>query len=108
MADDKQNGFERVRTRSRDVAPPRTRSARKEYRRRNAEVEEETPQKQLWVQIRLLPIWLRVILVLALLAGAAVLGAIVGYGYIGDGEPGDVLKKETWIHILDIINGKES
>ena len=33
---------------------------------------------------------------------------MIGYGYIGDGEIGDVLKKETWIHILDIIKGKES
>ena len=70
--------------------------------------EEAAPKKQFWVQIRLLPIWLRIILVLLLLIGAAILDAIIGYGYIGDGEPADVFKKETWIHILDIIKGKES
>ncbi|MCM3744154.1 DNA-directed RNA polymerase subunit beta [Sporosarcina luteola] len=65
-------------------------------------------KQRLWVQIRLFPIWLRIVIVLLLLAGAAVLGVIIGYGYIGDGQPADALKKETWIHILDIIKGKES
>ncbi|MEW9500819.1 DNA-directed RNA polymerase subunit beta [Jeotgalibacillus marinus] len=28
---------------------------------------------------------------------------MVGYGVIGDGDPQDVLKKETWTHILDLV-----
>ncbi|WP_262174324.1 DNA-directed RNA polymerase subunit beta [Saccharococcus sp. Marseille-Q5394] len=72
-------------------------------------IDEETSGKpRIWVQIRLFPIWLRIVLVLLLLAGAAILGAMIGYGFVGDGQPSDVLKKETWIHILDIIKGKES
>ena len=51
------------------------------------------------------PIWLRVILVLAMLAGAIVLGVMVGYGVIGDGKPSDALKLETWQHIFDIMGG---
>lgn len=88
-------------------ATTRTRSSRNDNRRRSTEIEQTAPKKQFWVQVRLLPIWLRIILVLLLLAGAAIFGAIIGYGYIGDGEPADVLQKETWTHILDIINGKE-
>ncbi|MCZ2257550.1 DNA-directed RNA polymerase subunit beta [Sporosarcina sp. G11-34] len=65
-------------------------------------------EKTLWVQIRMIPIWLRIILVALLIAGAALLGVIVGYGYMGDGNPADALKKETWTHIIDIIKGKES
>lgn len=60
-----------------------------------------------WVQIRLFPIWLRIILVIVLIVLAAVLGAMVGYGVIGDGEPREVLKWETWQHIIDIISGKK-
>ncbi|CAM3134401.1 DNA-directed RNA polymerase subunit beta [Filibacter tadaridae] len=65
-------------------------------------------KKQSWVQIRLLPIWLRVVLVLLLLAATVTLGLTIGYGTIGDGNSADVLKKETWTHIIDIISGKES
>ncbi|MDQ0428329.1 hypothetical protein QOZ98_001155 [Planomicrobium stackebrandtii] len=64
------------------------------------------PKKTWWVQIRLFPIWLRIILVIALIALAAVLGAMVGFGVIGDGRPADALKWETWQHILDIMSGK--
>ena len=67
---------------------------------------EEKPKRALWVQIRLFPIWLRIILVLVLLVLAAVLGVMVGYGMIGDGEPSDALKWETWQHILDLMSGQ--
>src|SRR5690606_38541741 len=71
--------------------------------------EEAVPEKQQkktwWVQIRLFPIWLRIILVLALVVLAAALGAMVGYGILGDGEPRDALKWETWQHIIDIMSG---
>lgn len=107
MTDEKRNSVDELKTPTRTRAT-RTQPSGNEQRRRNSKSEEATPKNQFWVQIRLLPIWLRVVLVLLLLAGVAILGAIIGYGYIGDGEPADVLKKETWTHILDILNGKES
>ncbi|MGH2316940.1 DNA-directed RNA polymerase subunit beta [Planococcus sp. SE5232] len=70
------------------------------------EVKTEEPKKTWWVQIRLFPIWLRIIIVIALVALAAVLGAMVGFGVVGDGEPADALKWETWQHIFDIMSGK--
>jgi hypothetical protein len=108
MTDEKRNSLSRATQKKPDSIRPVTRSTRQEQKRRTVQSEESAPKKQFWVQIRLLPIWLRVVLVLLLLIGAAIFGAMIGYGYIGDGEPGDVLKKETWIHILDIITGKES
>ncbi|ANU10064.1 hypothetical protein A1A1_06092 [Planococcus antarcticus DSM 14505] len=66
----------------------------------------KAPKKTWWVQIRLFPIWLRIIMVVALISLAAVFGAMVGFGVIGDGEPADALKWETWQHILDIMDGK--
>lgn len=70
--------------------------------------EDGEEKRTVWVQIRLFPIWLRILIVLLLLAGAAAGGLIVGYGIVGDGEPMDALKWDTWKHLLNIIQGKES
>ncbi|WP_438315059.1 DNA-directed RNA polymerase subunit beta [Sporosarcina sp. FA9] len=80
---------------------------RAERRRLISEGKAVPPKRTLWVQIRILPIWLRILLVAGLFAGAIALGVTIGYGYMGDGDPSDALKKETWVHILDIMNGKE-
>ena len=85
-----------------------SRMERNKQKKQKSVKEETSEKRRIWVQIRLLPIWLRIVLVLLLLTGAGIGGAILGYGYVGDGQPTDVLKKETWTHILDIINGKES
>ncbi|AYC28847.1 DNA-directed RNA polymerase subunit beta [Paenisporosarcina cavernae] len=68
--------------------------------------QEEVPKRTFWVQIRLFPIWLRIILVLALVAAAMAAGVMVGYGVIGDGEARDALKWSTWDHVLKIMNGE--
>ncbi|MDN4605981.1 DNA-directed RNA polymerase subunit beta [Sporosarcina highlanderae] len=85
-----------------------SRLERNQQKKRKPEKEEPSAKGRIWVQVRILPIWLRIILVLALMAGAVALGVTIGYGYIGDGNPADALKKETWTHIVDIIKGKES
>ncbi|MCH4826859.1 MAG: DNA-directed RNA polymerase subunit beta [Planococcus sp. (in: firmicutes)] len=79
-------------------------SLRKKAKRDVAEP--ASPKKTWWVQIRLFPIWLRIVIVIALIALAAVLGVMIGFGVIGDGSPADALKWETWQHILDIMGGK--
>ena len=81
---------------------------RAERNRLKAEKKDEIPKKTLWVQIRIIPIWLRIILIAILFAGAIAIGVSIGYSYMGDGDPADALKKETWIHIIDIIKGKGS
>ncbi|WP_413377981.1 DNA-directed RNA polymerase subunit beta [Alkalihalobacillus sp. 1P02AB] len=58
-------------------------------------------------RIRLIPIWLRIPIVLALIGGCLILGLMFGYGTIGGQEPTDALKPETWYHILDLIRGNE-
>ncbi|QBP42076.1 DNA-directed RNA polymerase subunit beta [Paenisporosarcina antarctica] len=83
-----------------------TPSKRQQHKAEKAKVKDE--KKTWWVQIRLFPIWLRIILIVALVIGAMAAGLMIGYGYVGDGEPKDALKWETWQHILDILNGKES
>lgn len=75
--------------------------------KRSRKERSEKPVSQMrWVQVRLFPIWLRLLLLLVLLVVAAMVGAMVGFSVIGDGTAGDVFKKETWQHIFDIMNGK--
>ena len=59
-----------------------------------------------WVQIRMFPIWLRILLVILFLAGAAIAGLMLGYGVLGNGEPKDALKWDTYQHMIDIKDGK--
>lgn len=84
-----------------NTSPP---TNRKQLKAEKAEVQNK---KTWWVQIRLFPIWLRIILIISLLVGAIAAGLMIGYGYIGDGTPKDILKLETWQHIIDIYSGKE-
>jgi len=66
----------------------------------------ESAQTTKWVQIRMFPIWLRLLLIILFFAGAAIAGLMVGYGVLGDGEPKDALKWETYQHMIDIKDGK--
>lgn len=76
-------------------------------KKRRTERSPNVEQKRRWVQIRLLPIWLRIILVLLLFIIVTAIGLVFGYSIIGEGEFGDALKWSTWKHILDIMNGIE-
>ncbi|MCM3668736.1 DNA-directed RNA polymerase subunit beta [Mesobacillus maritimus] len=70
-------------------------------------VKKEQQQERVKVRVRLIPIWLRLVLVIVLLALSIVVGAIVGYGVLGGGDPVDVFEKSTWTHVLDLVE-KES
>ncbi|ADU32272.1 DNA-directed RNA polymerase subunit beta [Evansella cellulosilytica] len=54
-------------------------------------------------RIRLIPIWIRLIFVIALFAGSLIAGTMVGFGIVGDGNPRDVLEAETWYNVYDFI-----
>lgn len=60
-------------------------------------------KKSVRLRVRIFPIWLRIIVTLLFCMIALVVGLMVGYGVIGDGSPLDVLKIETWQHIIDIV-----
>ena len=106
MTEEKRNKLEeRLVKKSADIAETKPALRIKRVKKKKNVEEQAKPKTRKWVQIRLLPIWLRVILVLLLLVVAAVVGAMFGYGYLGEGSPGDVLKKETWMHIWDIVKG---
>ncbi|CAG9620187.1 DNA-directed RNA polymerase subunit beta [Sutcliffiella rhizosphaerae] len=78
---------------------------KKQAKEENTEevVEQSRPERIRW-RIRLIPIWLRLIIILAVMAIALIAGSMFGYAVLGGGEPMDVFKKETWQHILDLVN----
>jgi uncharacterized membrane protein len=55
------------------------------------------------IRIRLIPIWVRVLLVLIFMVISTIVGLVVGYGIIGNGNPQDALDKSTWQHIIDLV-----
>ncbi|KWW20897.1 MULTISPECIES: DNA-directed RNA polymerase subunit beta [Peribacillus] len=56
------------------------------------------------IKVRLLPIWLRLLIVIGLIFIAVLSGALLGYSVIGGGHALDVFQKSTWTHIIDIVN----
>lgn len=66
--------------------------------------EEKEPKSNQKIRIRLIPIWLRLIIVVVLMAVMVIIGAIVGYAVIGNGNFLDVFKPSTWTHIVDLVN----
>ncbi|MEQ6390137.1 DNA-directed RNA polymerase subunit beta [Bacillaceae bacterium S4-13-58] len=69
-------------------------------RKRSARQEKKAGKKP---RIRLIPVWVKILLVVILCAVALAVGAMIGYGIIGDGNPKDVFQKETWQHIIDLV-----
>ena len=67
--------------------------------------EEHQEQKSRRIRVRLIPIWLRLILVIILFAASIIVGAAFGYGVMGEGNPMDIFEKSTWTHIRDLIYG---
>jgi hypothetical protein len=81
---------------------------RQENKEEKQEHKEETgearPRK--FQRTRLIPIWLRLVIVLVLMMVSLASGAMIGYGVIGDGKPLDVFKRSTWQHIIDFVEKK--
>lgn len=79
-----------------------TREAVKAQKKQKKE-EQKQAVKSKKIRVRLIPIWLRIIIVIVLLFVSLMLGAMFGYSVLGDGKAGDVFKKSTWTYIIDLI-----
>ena len=66
-----------------------------------AEIKHEENENK--IRIRLIPIWLRVIMIIGLIFVSMTLGAAIGYGVLGDGKVSDVFKPSTWTHLIDLV-----
>ena len=72
--------------------------------REQVKKEKKTRENKKRIRVRLIPIWLRIIIVLILLGASIILGAIFGYAIMGGGEAKDIFEKSTWTHIVDLVN----
>ncbi|WP_163539670.1 DNA-directed RNA polymerase subunit beta [Gracilibacillus sp. YIM 98692] len=66
-------------------------------RRKRSRKEEKTYVR------RLVPVWLKIIIILVLSLLSLLIGMMIGFSVLGDGHPLDVLRVETWKHIIDIV-----
>ncbi|KGR80145.1 DNA-directed RNA polymerase subunit beta [Ureibacillus manganicus] len=82
------------------------RRMRKEEQKKKNEVKQPQTTKEIFLS-RLLATSIKVIIFFTVLLFVAILGLMIGYGVIGDGNPMDALNWATWQHMLDIINGIE-
>lgn len=55
------------------------------------------------LRVRLIPIWLRLLIIIVVCFLSLTAGAMIGYGVVGKGKMTDVFQKQTWQHIVDII-----
>ncbi|MED1672292.1 DNA-directed RNA polymerase subunit beta [Pallidibacillus thermolactis] len=81
-----------------------TRQERRQQKHENSKGEKQRVRKPKKLRVKLIPIWLRIIIVLVLVVVFFLIGAMIGYGVIGEGSPSDVFKPSTWSHITDIID----
>lgn len=64
-------------------------------------------QRRRRLRLRMIPIWLRILLSIVLIGGSFIIGLMVGYAVVGDGEnPGEILKPDIWYYLIDMIRGK--
>lgn len=75
-------------------------------RKENKEIMQEFSKKS-YAKKSFLLILLRLFVVFVLLVLAAIVGAMIGFGVIGDGDMLDVLKPSTWGHVFDIMDGTQ-
>lgn len=89
------------------MAMNETQTSRELLRKQKIEKKEKKKtEKIIKKQVRLIPIWLKFVIVIVLMIVFALIGAMVGYGVLGDGEVLDVFKPSTWTHIYDLIQKK--
>jgi hypothetical protein len=73
----------------------------------NKKVKQKSEQKkEVKIRIRLFPIWLRLLIIVLILASSLLAGVVVGYGVIGNGEVKDAFEESTWTHIVDLVKKK--
>ncbi|WP_251552303.1 DNA-directed RNA polymerase subunit beta [Neobacillus muris] len=69
-----------------------------------AAAEKERPKQR--VRIRMIPIWLRLVLLVVLAAVCLTAGAVVGYSVLGGENAADVFSGSAWTHIRDLVEKK--
>ncbi|WP_075983152.1 DNA-directed RNA polymerase subunit beta [Bacillus massilinigeriensis] len=75
----------------------------REHNRDRENQTEKLSERRKRIRVRLIPVWLRVVIVAIMIVFAVMIGAIFGYSVLGDGKAGDVFQKSTWTHMVDLV-----
>jgi len=82
---------------------------REEYKKVKDQERSQTvvlrPKKQ-HLRARLIPVWLKLLLLIVSCAVFLMAGAMVGFSFVGNGKASEVFKVSTWTHIQDLIDKK--
>jgi hypothetical protein len=68
------------------------------------EEKKQSEEKGKRIRLRLIPIWLRVVIIVLLMGLSSLTGAAIGYGVLGTGNVMDVFKPSTWTHIINLVD----
>lgn len=71
--------------------------------KKGAETDHAEPGENDPIRVRLIPIWLRLVIIAVLFVLLVFIGAIIGYSVISEGSFTEVFQKSTWIKIFDLI-----
>lgn len=74
--------------------------------KKEMKAERESGEKRKRIRIRLIPLWLRLLIIAVLIVLCVILGAMFGYSVMGNGKATDVFEKSTWTHIIDLIKSE--
>lgn len=74
--------------------------------KKELKAERESGEKRKRMRIRLIPLWLRLLIIAVLFVLCVILGAMFGYSVMGNGKATDVFEKSTWTHITDLIKSE--
>lgn len=90
-----------------ELGPADTTSASSEKKAAD-KPENNEPEKELFNPFynyhkRKFPVWQRLVALISLSALAVVVGAMIGYGLLGHGNPFAVFNWHTWQHIIDFV-----
>ena len=77
--------------------------ARAERVQKQSQSQKKDTEEKRQPKIRLIPIWLRLLIVAILLVVSMTAGVMFGYGVIGNGKAIDALKFSTWGHLVDLV-----
>jgi len=78
--------------------------AQKKVKKEKEKKQIQKPAKRF--SVRIIPIWLRILLVALLLVLSVAAGAAMGYGVLGGGKASDIFQKSTWTHVIDLVEKK--
>ncbi|MFZ4451801.1 DNA-directed RNA polymerase subunit beta [Salibacterium aidingense] len=94
-------------THNEETSQTQSRQAKtQENDKQEQEASSDTRTRQKKERLRLVPIWARLLIVLAVLAVSLLGGLITGYALVGEGDSFQILKWETWEQFFEFIHGK--